>query len=155
MYTCIVTSRRPHLDINTDFVEAFDALLRLVVVPGSHKPAADLQMGPQDVRALTWLGHNGQALMAEFAKGVGVPLSTATRLVDRLIEKGVVTRERSDEDRRIVRIALTLIGRKLDERFFNLRLATSRTLLARLNAADQRTLVNLLRTLVALDTSPR
>jgi DNA-binding MarR family transcriptional regulator len=148
-------SKRSNTDINTDFVEAFDALIRLVVVPGSHKPAADLQMGPQDVRALTWLGHNGQALMAEFAKGVGVPLSTATRLVDRLIEKGVVTRQRSDDDRRIVRIALTTAGKKLDERFFSLRLATSRTLLAKLNAADQRVLVSLLKKVVATDTSPR
>ncbi len=42
--------------------------------------------------------------MTDFAKGVGVPLSTATRLA-RLVEKGVMFRERSEQDRRRTREA--------------------------------------------------
>jgi hypothetical protein len=43
--------------------------------------------------------------MTDFAKGVGVPLSTATRLAR--LEKGVMFRERSEQDRRVVSVGLS------------------------------------------------
>ena len=96
----------------------FDGLVRQVIVPNSHKAAHDLQMGPQDVRALIWLGRREQCLMSDFSKGVGVPLSTATHLANRLVDKGVMFRERSEQDRRVVQIGLSPAGRKLDLQFF-------------------------------------
>ena len=45
--------------------------------------------------------------MTDFAKGVEVPLSTATPLANRLVEKGVMFRERSEQDRRVVSVGLS------------------------------------------------
>ena len=126
-------------------MDAFDGFVRQVIVPNSHKAAQDLQMGPQDVRALTWLGRRERCLMTDFAKGVGIPLSTATHLADRLVEKGVMLRERSEQDRRVVSISLSVLGKKLDLQFFELRLSRSQTLLARLVPGEQQELVALMR----------
>jgi DNA-binding MarR family transcriptional regulator len=93
------------------FVEAFDGMVRQVIVPNSHQAAQDLQMGPQDVRAMIWLGQRETCLMTDFAKGVGVPLSTATHLANRLVEKGVMFRERSEQDRRVVSVGLSDLGK--------------------------------------------
>jgi DNA-binding MarR family transcriptional regulator len=128
----------------TAFVEAFDALVRAVIVPNSHKSAHALALGPQDVRAVTWLGQRRECLMSEFAKGVGVPLSTATHLANRLVEKGMLSRERVDEDRRTVYVTLTAAGRKLNQELFAGRLNTSLHLLAKLNKEEQQKLVALL-----------
>ena len=126
------------------FVEAFDGLVRQVIVPNSHSAAHDLQMGPQDVRALIWLGGRERCLMTDLAKGVGVPLSTATHLANRLVEKGVMLRERSELDRRVVSIALSPLGKQLDAQLFEQRLSRSHTLLARLERGEQSQLVALL-----------
>ena len=126
------------------FVEAFDGIVRQVIVPNSHKAAQTLQMGPQDVRALIWLGRRETCLMTDFAKGVGVPLSTATHLANRLVENGVMVRERSEQDRRAVCIGLSELGRDLDASLFQLRLGRSRILLSKLEPAEQRYLVALM-----------
>lgn len=126
------------------FVHAFDGLIRQLIVPNSHKAAQNLQLGPQDVRALTWLGSEGLCLMTEFAKGVGVPLSTATHLANRLVAKGVVLRERSEQDRRVVLIGLSKQGKTLESQLFQLRLARGQGLLKRLAPAEQQQLVALI-----------
>ncbi len=140
---------KPDLGTARLFVEAFDGMIRQVIVPNSHKTAQDLHMGPQDVRALSWLGSRERCLMTDFARGVGVPLSTATHLANRLVEKGVVARERSESDRRVVSIGLTALGEKLHSQFFHLRLSRSRTLLARLEPEQQQQLVILMQKALA------
>jgi MarR family transcriptional regulator, organic hydroperoxide resistance regulator len=134
----------PELKTARLFVEAFDGLIRQVIVPNSHKAAQALQMGPQDVRALIWLGGRERCLMNDFAKGVGVPLSTATHLANRLVEKGVMVRERSEQDRRVVSVCLSALGKKLNSQFFQQRLSRSQTLLARLERREQQQLVALM-----------
>ena len=146
-------TRSSSLEANVEtarfFVDAFDELVRQVIVPDSHKAAQDLQMGPQDVRALIWLGRRERCLMTDLAKGVGVPLSTATHLANRLVEKKVMFRERSEQDRRVVFVGLSNLGKKLDLRFFQLRLGRSKTLLSKLNPVEQEQLVTLLRKALA------
>lgn len=136
------------------FVELFDELIRQVIVPNSHTAAQDLQMGPQDVRALIWLGRREGCLMTDFAKGVGVPLSTATHLANRLVEKGVMVRERSEQDRRVVSISLSAAGKKLDAQFFQLRLSRSRILLARVDPGEQEQLVTLMQKVLTEAAEP-
>ena len=50
--------------------------------------------------------------MNELSEATGVDTSTMTRMVDQLIEKGLVLRHPDENDRRIVRVGLTLPGKK-------------------------------------------
>lgn len=50
--------------------------------------------------------------MSKLAKKLGVGFSTATGIIDRLIEKKLVTRERNHGDRRVVKVSLTKKGEK-------------------------------------------
>ncbi|MCI0476783.1 MAG: MarR family winged helix-turn-helix transcriptional regulator, partial [Anaerolineales bacterium] len=56
---------------------------------------------------------NGSATMGELSGALGIPLSTATRFVNRLAAGGYVERLADLSDRRIVRIALTTEGHTL------------------------------------------
>ncbi|NUU77791.1 MarR family winged helix-turn-helix transcriptional regulator [Paenibacillus xylanilyticus] len=51
--------------------------------------------------------------MAEIAKKIGKDKSTVTALVDKLVRMGYVIKERSDEDTRVVHVALTSKGEDL------------------------------------------
>lgn len=61
-------------------------------------------------------GHEGLK-MSEIAKGLGVGMSTATGIADRLIEKKLATRVRNGGDRRVVRVALTKRGRNIEQAY--------------------------------------
>jgi DNA-binding MarR family transcriptional regulator len=53
--------------------------------------------------------------MNELSSSMGVDNSTMTRMIDQLVDKGLVTRQTSEKDRRLVHIGLTAAGRKLHQ----------------------------------------
>ena len=79
--------------------------------------AIDLKLSKTELFALLYLTRKEQTTMSELADTIGVPLSTATGLVDRLVRKSYVQRVRSEEDRRIVMLALTEKGERLVDEF--------------------------------------
>jgi DNA-binding MarR family transcriptional regulator len=64
-------------------------------------------------RSLVVLASRGPQLVAALAEAVAVTAPTASRLIDRLVRKGLVRRRADRHDRRQVRIALTDTGRGL------------------------------------------
>ncbi len=55
----------------------------------------------------------GNLTMGELSNALSVPLSTATRIIDWLVDNGYAQRLSDQEDRRIVRVALTDTGREM------------------------------------------
>jgi DNA-binding MarR family transcriptional regulator len=51
--------------------------------------------------------------MGELRDALDVPLSTATRIVDWLVESGYAERSQDSQDRRVIRVALTKSGKEL------------------------------------------
>ncbi|TAK33992.1 MAG: MarR family transcriptional regulator [Chloroflexota bacterium] len=60
-----------------------------------------------------YLHRNGSLTMGELSRATAIPQSTATRMVDWMVDNGYVDRFQDDEDRRVVRIRLTESGRDL------------------------------------------
>jgi len=71
----------------------------------------DLTM--KDLFVLETLGRFGETTMSELAASLGVPLTTMTSIVGRLVEKGYLERRRTEEDRRVVLVSLSPEGRNL------------------------------------------
>ncbi|MFC1921463.1 MarR family transcriptional regulator [Chloroflexota bacterium] len=63
-------------------------------------------------RACSSIFPEGNITMGEFGNALSVPLSTATRTADWLVDNGFVQRLPDPDDRRIVRITLTDTGKK-------------------------------------------
>ena len=84
----------------------------VAVAARSLAAAADEVTLPQ-YRALVVLAASGPQGTADLAAALAVNPSTATRMCDRLVRKGLVRRHRQAGDRRTVRIALTPAGRDL------------------------------------------
>ncbi len=82
--------------------------------------------------------------MSELGDALALPMSTATRLVDWLVESGYAERRTDPQDRRVVRVALTKNGQELYEtlnRFIAQHLAE---LLRRFTAKERATLIALM-----------
>ena len=61
---------------------------------------------------------NGPARMSDLASSLGVTLATATGIVDRLVDRDIVKRENSREDRRVVVCRLSAKGHELTDRLY-------------------------------------
>lgn len=75
--------------------------------------ALDLDFSKSELFTMLLVDRNGEIIMSRIADYVNVSMSTANGIVERLIKKGFLSRERSDSDRRIVVIRLTEEGKSL------------------------------------------
>ena len=82
--------------------------------------------------------------MGELSTALSVPLSTATRVVDMMVEEGFVRRLPDPSDRRVVRVAFTERGRELYNRMDSYITARVRKIAAYLNEDEMETLLGLL-----------
>ncbi len=88
----------------------------------SHSPADMLRYmrrwpsGPLSLvhlQVLTVLETDGSVPMGTLADSLDVSQASATGIVDRMEQRGLIERRRDDEDRRVVRVALTEDGSRL------------------------------------------
>jgi MarR family transcriptional regulator, organic hydroperoxide resistance regulator len=71
----------------------------------------DLPLSKTELITLIFVDRQGDIIMSALSEYIGVPMSTATGIVDRLVKDKYLLRERNDEDRRIVTIRLTEKGK--------------------------------------------
>lgn len=88
----------------------FDRVTRMLASVESL--AEDPSLGKVELLALRCLASEPKLPMSRLARSLGVALSTSTKVVDRLTEKGLVERKRNHGDRRVVRVVLTAQGVK-------------------------------------------
>jgi DNA-binding MarR family transcriptional regulator len=97
--------------------EIVDAVLSAsrVLVAIAARSLADLgeEVTLTQYRSLVVLASRGPQGVAALAQALGVTPPTASRLCDRLVRKGLVRRRTDRNDRRQVRVALTVAGREL------------------------------------------
>ena len=72
--------------------------------------ALDMKFSKAELFLLLLLVRRQECTMSELAEGIHVPMSTATGMADRLVRRGYVNRERSEDDRRIVVLRLSEKG---------------------------------------------
>ena len=98
-------------------------------------------------RSLVVLASRGPQSSAALAEELAVTPSTASRLCDRLVRKGLVCRREDRRDRRAVRLALTAEGRALVDAVTERRRAEIAHLLNAIPGDAQRSMVQALRAL--------
>jgi DNA-binding MarR family transcriptional regulator len=108
-----------------------------------------LQSGEFDILATLRRAAGTQGMGAgALASSAMVTSGAITNRVDRLVAKGLVTRDLDATNRRAVRIALTPAGRQLDDEAVVQHVANEKRLLGVLDADDQEQLAALLKRLL-------
>lgn len=97
----------------------------------------------QEVRVLRAVSRQECCPMSGLADMICLSLSSATGLIDRLVNKKLVKRDRSSEDRRVVQVELTEQGRELNEEAMAGPVGFSREILKGLTPDEQDALVSL------------
>lgn len=106
--------------------------------------AAGEALSAQEARALRTVDRLDCPIMSAIADAIRLSLSSCTGLIDRLCARNLVSRSRSDEDRRVVQVELTEEGRRLQAAARQGRVAFAKDLLEGLAAGERAQLVALL-----------
>lgn len=101
------------------------------------------KLSPQEIRVLRTIGREHCCVMSGIANAIRLSLSSVTGLIDRLVEKKLVKRDRSSEDRRQVQVELTEQGRELNEACCQDRVGLAKDMLRGLSAEEQDALLTL------------
>ncbi len=100
-------------------------------------------------RALVVLASRGPQRMADLAGALDVAPSTAGRMCDRLLRKGLIRRHRIRADRRAVKVSITESGRRVVDEATARRRALLAGILAKLSARQQAAVADALRAFAA------
>lgn len=100
----------------TEKTEIVDEILNGVevifrqVFPLAHKELLELDLTAPQLKIVLLLFLYDKTRMSDLASSLGVTMATATGIVDRLVERGLVARENHPTDRRVVMCDLTAKG---------------------------------------------
>jgi DNA-binding MarR family transcriptional regulator len=118
-------------EIVQDIVKQFQ-LVNAAAANGPH-----LELKVQELHVVELLGDEGPHIMRELAQYLGVAVNSMTSIVDNLESKGLVRRQRSDEDRRVIRVELTDSGREIYQSLVEVKLRLFRSMLGALTSDEQ------------------
>jgi DNA-binding MarR family transcriptional regulator len=128
---------------------AVDAVLTasrtMVAVATRSLGAAAEETTIAQYRALVVLASRGPRRMVDLAEALDVAPSTAGRMCDRLVRKGLVRRHRARGDRRAVLVSVTPAGRRVVDEATSRRRALIAEILERLPVAAQQAVAQALR----------
>lgn len=130
-----------------EIVKRFEAA-NVVAANGPH---VDLTI--QETRVVELLGEAGGQMMRAVAEHLGVAVNSVTGIVDGLERKGLLTRVRSNADRRVVHVELTEPGREASRSVLGIKTKFHREMLAALTDEEQHILLVLLRKIGGLNAT--
>lgn len=118
-------------DLVQDILKQFQS----VNAAAANGPHVELNM--QELRVVEHIGIEGPRMMRELAEFLTVAVNTVTTIVDNLVRKELVTRQRSEEDRRVVRVELTEAGRVIYRSVADVNMRLFRSMLGALTEDEQ------------------
>jgi DNA-binding MarR family transcriptional regulator len=137
-----------HIAIVEEVVELMPAIGRGLYATLMDDPEIGGLTLPQ-VKALIHLYNNGERSMSELASGLAVSLPSASELVDRLVDRGLVEKSTDPVDRRRVLVCLTDPAIAYGRRIHDLRRAQARAALADMSEGEQDCFLRSMRALAA------
>jgi DNA-binding MarR family transcriptional regulator len=134
--------------VEHDLDEFIDTLLTtsrvFVALAARSLSQSELEVTLPQYRLLVVLAAHGPQNLGSLSGFLGVNASTATRMCDRLLRKGLIQRRNSQRDRRAVRLALSEKGQALVDETTRLRRVELSKLLEAVPGNQQRALVQAL-----------
>ncbi len=124
-------------DIFRELIKQFKKV-HSAAATGSHT-----RLNNQELRVIEYVGEHGHKIMRELGEELGVAVNTVTGIVDELEAKKLVSRQKSSDDRRIIRVELTPAGQEIYQEATDLTLRFMEEMLGALTEQEQEVFMGL------------
>lgn len=104
-----------------------------------------VSLNKQECRVINTVGQFQPLMMREIAERSKLSVTNTTGIVDRLVRRKYLCRDRSDEDRRIVKIRLTPEGMEIHEMEIENYRKVSQAILSALDEKEQQEMLRMMR----------
>jgi len=125
--------------------DLFSDLIERVLITQLLEDLGDHDITPAQVEALHFLARHDPNRVGDLAAGLGISYPAATKTIDRLVAKELVTRREGQRDRRQSELTVTDSGRELIATLRSARRERLEAILARMPSEDQKALLKGLR----------
>lgn len=143
-------TQKAHFEQQTSRLYAL--LTELFSKPSEPESFPEVELSHREALILDGLHRNGPQTMSALAAQMTMPLSTLTRVVDRMQQKELIERVRKPEDRRVVQVGLSERGRGIGMHFEGCKRQLVRAMLEPLSLGEREILLELMAKLVAAST---
>jgi MarR family transcriptional regulator, organic hydroperoxide resistance regulator len=132
-----------------EILNGFGEVMSRLMVDQLQKHLSELDLTLPQVQVLRILRREGAVPTGRLAVCLRISAPATTQLTDRLIRKGLIERNHSENDRRAVLVALSPSGRCLVDRFRERRDAVFIAALSQLSEAERAQVVSSLQMVIA------
>lgn len=94
-------------------------------------------LNEKEIMVVAFVGQNQEVKMSDIADNIAAPMSTLTNIVDKLVEKELLIREHSSEDRRAINVTLSTAGKATFKSIISEKRQTAEKMLSQLSEKDQ------------------
>jgi DNA-binding MarR family transcriptional regulator len=95
----------------------------------------------KEVTVIDFVGGRGNVKMSDIADNIDAPMSTITSIIDKLVEKKLINRDHSGEDRRVINVTLSTSGRAAYKKLCTKKDKLAENVLSQLNEKDQELII--------------
>jgi len=125
-------------DENKDkFAEAMDLLVRAIKNNTENCTKLCGVGGEKELFILNFVGQKENVKMSDIAENIVAPMSTITSIMDKLVERKLISRDHSGEDRRVINVSLTTDGKMAFKSLQNKKKKTAETMLSNFSEKEQ------------------
>ena len=132
----------PKDDKMNQFISALFSLSSAIKYESEHCCKICGDINEKELMILAFVGDNKSAKMSEIADFLKAPLSTLTSIADKLVANKFLVRYNSDEDRRVVKVALGEKGLEAYKAFLTRKKVMTKKVLSRFSQKEHNTLIN-------------
>ncbi len=125
-----------------------DVLVRVLkITDAAQLPDGKPPLTPSETQTLAFLAAHQGCIATEIARFLNVSATTVSSIVDRLVRRGLVKRERTEENRRVVLLFTTDEGNEAAAAIINEQLNHCEKMLNALAPPDQKIFVDYITTI--------
>jgi DNA-binding MarR family transcriptional regulator len=114
-----------------------------------------IELTSSQIKVLATFNERESYTMTELSQILSVTLPTMTAMIDRLIQSGLVNRERDERDRRVVLVSLTGEGKKIIRNLMDVRKQEIEKVLAMLDLREVEVFLDSIESVAQLLTKAR
>ena len=109
----------------------------------------------KELTVIVFVGQHKNVKMSDIADNIAAPMSTLTSVVDKLVEKNLINREHSGEDRRVINVSLSTAGKEAYKNLLTQKKKVADRMLSQLSEKDQALFIKYLNDLAATIAAPK